>query len=428
MRYHVVFAALLLTAVSTARAGENWPRFRGPNGAGVSDDAFPVKFEEKDFAWKIELPGKGHSSPVVWGDNVYVTSADEDLGKRWLLCVNPADGVIRWRQELDLKPFKKHGENSFASSTPAADDKHVYVQWTTPDEFVVYAFTHAGESVWHKDLGSYKTQHGGGSSPIAVNGLVIVNVDRDTPGSFVAALDRDTGEIRWKTPRNSKNFSTSTPCVYVPRGGEPGKPVQTQLVFATQANGLCALDAADGKIAWELPDAFGARVVSSPVVVGDLIVGGCGEGGRGIRTIAAKPPAAGATGENDDDPQIAFSLTDEIPYVPTPIAYKGRLFTWSDAGVVTCMDATSGQQIWRGKVKAGFFASPVIAGGKLYCVSKRGEVFVVDATAKDVQQLGKTAFDEASSATPAVANNRMYVRTVSHLICIKGDGAADADK
>jgi outer membrane protein assembly factor BamB len=412
---HCLIALVIALAIAPsprARAAEdantaNWPRFRGPNGNGVSDDVIPVKWTEKDFAWKTELPGEGHSSPVVWGNDVFVTAADEDEGKRYLVCIDATDGKIRWTAEDEFKTYHKHGENSFASNTPVVDEKHVYVEWTTQDTFSVVAIDRDGKQKWRKELGKYKTQHGGGGSPMVYGGLVIVNVDQDKPESFVAALDCETGDIRWKTPRNSTQFSASTPCVYRGAGG------REQVVFATNANGLCGLDPTDGRVVWELPGVFNARVVSSPFCAGDLIFGTCGEGGRGRYVVAVNPPD-----QEDKNPEIAFRIEQDPPYVPTPIVYRDRLFTWSDAGAIACYDTASGEQRWQGKIKGtGYFGSPVCAGGKLYCISKRGEVAVVDATADKFTLLARNALGEASDATPAIANGRMFVRTLTHLIC-----------
>jgi outer membrane protein assembly factor BamB len=211
-------------------------------------------------------------------------------------------------------------------------------------------------------------------------------------------------------------FSTSTPCVFRPAGG------REQLVFATNANGMAGVDPADGKVLWEMPGVFNARVVSSPICAGDLVYGACGEGGRGRYIVAVNPPDNAA-----ERPDVAYRLSDETPYVPTPIVYRDRLFTWSDAGVVTCYDAATGEQHWRGKIKGnGYFGSPVCAGGKLYCISKRGEVAVVDATANEFTLLARNALGEASEATPAIANGRMFVRTLTHLICVRGGDHAEA--
>jgi outer membrane protein assembly factor BamB len=405
-----VAAMALACVASPARADDNWPRFRGPNGSGVSDDPFPVRITDKDIAWKAELPGIGHSSPVVWGKRVFVTAADEEAGKRLLLCLDAGDGSMLWQHDVDLEAFKKHGENSYASSTPALDARRAYVQWTTPEHFAVVAVNHDGTEAWRVDLGAYKTQHGGGGSPVVYGDMVIVNVDQDQPGSFVAALDCATGKVRWRTPRASKNFSTSTPCVY--RGADG----REQLIVTTNANGFTALDPATGAVVWELPGAFKDRVVSSPVVAAGRVIGACGEGGRGKGVVAVKPPVT-----VDEKPDVAYTLTDEVPYVPSPIAFRDRLFTWSDSGTVICGDAASGEEIWRGKVKGGFFGSPVCAAGRLYCLSKRGEVVVVDAAADEFKELGRSDLKEASHATPAIAAGRMYLRTIGHVVCVKGE-------
>lgn len=415
---HSTLVFLVIAALgSPLIAGDNWPRFRGDNGSGVSEDAVPTKWTDADYTWDIELPGTGHSSPVVWGDHVFVTAADDEAGKRFLVCVNAADGKILWQHDVEFKTFKKHGENSYASSTPAVDERHVYVSWTTPEQFAVVAVNHDGKEAWHADLGPYETQHGGGGSPVVVGNVVIVNVDQDKPGSFIAGLDRDSGEVKWRTPRKSTRFSTSTPCVLRPSGA-----ASDQLVFATHASGFTALDPATGKILWELPGTFADRVVASPVAAGDLVIGNAGEGGRGKTLVAVRAPAGG----DDDKPQIVYSFPDDSPYVPTTLAFKDRLFSWSDAGAVICRNLKTGEEIWKGHVKGGFFGSPICAAGKLYCTSKRGEVVVVNAMADTFEVIARNDLDEASDATPAVSKGRLFLRTIGHLICVGGSKPAEA--
>lgn len=404
-------SALLLLAMCARAADEsNWPRFRGPRGAGLSSAAIPVKWAESDFAWKIELPGEGHSSPVVWGDNVFITVADEDTGQRSLVCINARDGAIRWQNSDEFKAYRKHGENSYAYSTPAVDEKHVYLQWTTQESFSVIAVNHDGSDAWRTELGSYRTQHGGGGSPVVVDEIVVINLDQDKGKSFIAGLDRTSGKVRWKTPRDSTKFSGSTPSVYQPPHARP------QLIFTTHANGFTAIDPADGHVIWELPDTFNDRVVGSSVCTDSLILGGAGEGGGGKGIVAVKPPT-----DTGGSPHVQYTLTDNVPYVPTPLIYHNRLLAWSDSGVVSCFDVATGKEIWTGKTRAGFFASPVCANGKLYNVSKRGDVYVVDATGNTFRQLARNSLREASHATPAVANGRMYLRTLTHLFCIRGE-------
>jgi outer membrane protein assembly factor BamB len=206
---------LLLVPARDATAQE-WPRFRGPNGAGVSDAALPVRWTGKDVNWKVKLPGPGHSSPVVWGDRVFVTCAEEDSGKRLLVCLRAGDGERLWSRSFDGTRHGKHPDNSFASSTPAVDARRVYVCWGGPKDFLVVALDHDGKEAWRTDLGTFRAGHGFGPSPVVHEGLLVVPNDQDGTSSLVG-LECDTGKVRWRVPRKSKATYT-TPCVYQPKG------------------------------------------------------------------------------------------------------------------------------------------------------------------------------------------------------------------
>jgi outer membrane protein assembly factor BamB len=218
MTRHVapVLLTTLLTAALFAPASraQEWDRFRGPGGAGHADanTALPAQWTDKDLAWRIDLPGIGHSSPVVWGERVFVTTCDEDATKRTLVCVRATDGQTLWQREWPSRSFEKHANNSFASITPALDAERVYLLWSTPEHFSVIALDHDGKDVWQRDLGPYKANHAAGASPILYEDLLIVPNDQDGPSSIVA-LDKRTGAVRWQTPRKTTRFSASTPAV-----------------------------------------------------------------------------------------------------------------------------------------------------------------------------------------------------------------------
>lgn len=188
--------AAFLQAAPAARGadGSNWTRFRGPNGSGISADAFDEPIVEKDIAWKVELPGIGHSSPVVWGDKVYVTCAEEETGKRIVLCLNSGDGSIAWKREYNSFTFHIHKRNSYASSSPAVDDVGVYVSWTTPKEYTLLALSHDGKELWRQNLGEFTSQWGSGTSPVVVNDMVVLTNDQEGPESSVVAFDHKTGK------------------------------------------------------------------------------------------------------------------------------------------------------------------------------------------------------------------------------------------
>ena len=168
--------ALLLAASFAASVdAQEWTRFRGPNGTGVSDDAsIPTTWTDKDYLWKAELPGAGHSSPVIWGDKVFLTSALDDPQQRVVLCLDANTGKILWDRRFDYHVHKKHLLNSFASPTPAVDAEHVYVSWSVPESLTLMALTHDGRDVWKLDLGKFVSQHSAGNSPVVVGDMVVL--------------------------------------------------------------------------------------------------------------------------------------------------------------------------------------------------------------------------------------------------------------
>jgi outer membrane protein assembly factor BamB len=216
----LIAVPLLITFTLTA-SGQEWTRFRGPNGAGVSDaTSIPVMWTTKDQLWKTALQGTGHSSPVVLGDKVFVTAGDPKSGKRLIHCVSADKGAVLWTKEFDASAYKMHKRNSIATSTPAVDADRLYLAWGTPDRVTMMALDHQGELKWQTDLGPFKSQHGFGASPVVVDGLVILQNDQDGGGAIIA-LDAATGKKRWELPRQPKNATYSTPCLYQPAGQRP---------------------------------------------------------------------------------------------------------------------------------------------------------------------------------------------------------------
>ena len=266
-------ACSLCLLIGSGLFAQEWTRFRGPNGAGLGEAAgVPLKWTEKDFNWKVRLPDVGHSSPVLWGERIFLTSGDKKAGRLTVLCLHASDGRALWKQKLAVKPYKMHLKNSIATATPAVDGERVYVCWGTPKECIVMALDHAGKTLWQADLGGYPSQHGFGVSPIVHDGLVVVNYQPDGDGALVA-LDVQSGKVRWKTPRKGKNATYSTPCVLQ----LPGRPAE--LIFTNWQHGITGVDPATGKVAWET-HAFDTetqqRAIGSPVVAGELVLGGAG--------------------------------------------------------------------------------------------------------------------------------------------------------
>lgn len=404
-------AVVFLIATVTSQA-EEWTRFRGPNGSGLSEaKTIPTQWTNADFNWKVELAGAGHSSPVLWGDRIFLTSADERQMQFMVLCLNTGDGSLLWQKTFPFMPHRKHGNNAFAASTPTVDAERVYINRTEPAHNRLFALTHRGELVWELDLGPHHTQHAGGGSPILHNGMVVLANEQDGE-SFLVALDAGTGEVRWKTPRRTGNSAAaySTPCVYQPNNERP------VLIFNSEMHGISGVAPDTGKVLWEFVAAFDKRSVSSPVIAGELIIGSCGSGGGGNYVVAVRPgDVAGVR-----SPQRAYEIRRSAPYVPTSVVFGERLYLWSDAGIVTCVVASSGEIIWQERVGGNFFSSPVCVDGRLFGVSTRGEVVVVAASDR-FEVLARNNLGEQTHSTPAVAGGRMYVRSIRHLFSIGGN-------
>jgi len=401
---------VVLVAASGAFAGGEWTRFRGPDGAGISPPAnLPVKWTDKDYNWKVELPGTGYSSPVLWGDRIFLTCANEKTAKRTVCGLRAGDGKLLWRRDYESKPYRHHRNNSFASSSAAVDADRVYLSWTTPNEVTLLALDHDGKDVWRRNLGAFKAMHGSGTSPIVMGDVVVLANDQ-AGGSFLIGVDCKTGKTRWKLDRRTGRASYITPCVYRPDGGP------AELIFASSAHGITSIDPGTGKVNWEVAGVFPSsqRCVGSPVVASGLIVATCGTGGSGKAGVAVRPGSAGGK----TPAKVAWRLSRPIPYTVTALAKGDLLFLLTDHGDVICLRGATGKRLWQERVAdGGFFGSPICVGNRLYVISKEGRVVVL-AAADKYRLLGKTSLGERSYSTPAVAGGVMYLRTWTHLMSL----------
>lgn len=407
-----VFAgvAVLASLLSSMAIGQEWTRLRGPNGEGISAaTTIPTQWTDRDYKWRVELPGIGYSSPVLWGERVFVTSALDADATQIVRCLRTSDGSLVWDQRFPSFTHTKHRFNCFASSTPAVDKNNVYVCWANPENIHVLALDHEqGKTVWSRELGPFVAEHAFGASPIVVDDLLIVPNNQDAASSVIA-LDTKTGKTRWIAERQKKLAGYATPFLFP----SPGAP--DQLIVAASKDSLVSLDPKTGKQNWELP-VLPQRVVGSGTVASGLIVAGSGGGGVGLRTVAVRPAVPGKQAA----PEVVYEIPKgTLPYVPMPIAHGSLLFLWFDKGVVSCLDAATGKLHWRERIGGDFFGSPVWVDGRLYCISRDGEVVVL-AAAEKYQLLARVKLGERSNSTPAIAGGVMYLRTVSHLMALGG--------
>jgi len=409
MRSTVV--GLLMVLASGPAGAQEWTRFRGPNGSGISDaETIPVQWTEKDYNWKVELPGVGWGSPVVRGNRLFVMAAENDGATRSVLCIRSTDGKLLWERKFSSRTHRKHNRNSYASSTPAVDEKHVYIAWATPKKLTLLALDHEGNVVWNDDLGPVKGGHGFAASPIVYGDLVVLGNDQNGKSSLIA-VDRMTGKVRWNVPRRSERLTYSTPCVYRREGGVE------ELIFTNWRHGITAVDPQTGQTNWEISvfdQEHKERAIGSPIVAGDIVIGTCGFVNNPKHAVAVRP----GPGKNPEVKEL-YRIERNVPHIPTPVVYENRLYLWSDAGVVACYHARTGKLFWKQRVGGNFLGSPVCVNGKLYCIDDRGNVFVL-ATGDAFSLIAKNPLGEPCQSTPAIANGTMFIRTQSNLMSLGG--------
>jgi outer membrane protein assembly factor BamB len=407
-RFVVAAATALGPMIASDDPAAQWPRFRGPNGSGLATGDIPAEWTESDRRWKIRLPGVGHGSPVVWGNRVFLLCGRGTEGERIPMCVDATSGRVLWQSAQAVAYEVGHKFNSPASTTPAVDADCVYFSWSSPENVFVTAFTHDGTPVWTADLGPIHRTHGFGSSPILHDDLVILSNDQEKH-SAVFALDRRTGKVRWKLPREENHSNYSTPCLYTPPGGRP------QVVVSSWRLGVTGIDADTGRQLWQttvFDQKRSERAVGSPIAAGDLVIANCAFVNGPKHVVALRPHAELGMKE-------VWRVEKTVPHIPSVIAVDGRAYLWSDQGIVSCVALDDGRVIWQERASRDTFGSPVAVNGSLFCVDKEGTVTVL-ALGDTFRLLARNELSELCQSTPAVAGGRMFIRTWEHLHAIDG--------
>lgn len=420
-RFAVVCArAILLTGWLSAGAewagAADWPRFRGPNGAGASNEpGVPVEIgDEHNQIWKAAIPGKGHSSPIVSKQRVFLQTATDEGNARLMLCLDLSDGKPLWSRLAPGTTSKTHPKNTLASCTAAADGKRVYMPFWDGTHLSVTAYDYEGNEIWNRNLGTFTSQHGAGHSPVVVQDKVIVANDQDG-SSEVVALNAATGEVSWRVPRPAHRTCYSTPLLLERSAGDPE-------VLVGSTFGITAYDPADGSVRWtwqwETNDRK-LRTVGSPVVSQGYAFLSSGDG-SGVRHAVAVNLHA----EKDRiSPALEWETRKTLlPYVPCMLTRGEYLYFVNDAGLAGCYAAKTGKEVWTKRLEIGdVTASPVMAEGRIYVVSEKGSAFVL-AAEPEFKELATADLGEGVKASPALADGRLLVRGEQHLFCFGTPG------
>lgn len=399
-------ASLLFFALTAG--GEDWPGWRGPRGDGSSlDKNVPLRWSyQENVIWKSPIPGVGHSSPVVAGDKVFLTTCLLKEKQRVLLALDRGSGKILWQRVVVTAPLeKKHKLNSFASSTPATDGKHVWISFLQYPDMIVACYDVDGNLAWKKSPGKFFSVHGFCSSPVLFHDLVIVNGDQDSQ-AYIVALDKATGQERWRADRPNRTRSYCVPIIVDMAG-------KKQLVLS---GSLCvaSYDPQTGKQHWII-DGPTEQFVASLVPNQGLLF--LTTGFPEYHNLAIRPDGVG----NVTRTHIAWHEKNvparKASYVPSPIAFDKYFYVISDQGWLSAFEATTGKRLWLEKLGRHHSASPVLASGHLYMTDDDGITYVLKGGPK-FEVVARNPLEDECYSSPAVSEGRLYIRTAHSLWCI----------
>lgn len=414
--HHIVPIVILAVGVGgagVARAGD-WRHWRGPLGTGAAPDATPpTQFDaSRSVRWKRAIPGRGSSSPIVAGADVFVTTAVPVEGQAGqldfrLMCLDRTTGQERWSRSCVVAvPHEgTHETNGYASASPCADGTHVYAHFGSRGTF---CFTRAGDLVWQRDLGDMRARHGfgEGSSPTLAGDILLVPWDHEGP-SFLAAVDARTGRTVWEAPRNEKTC-WATPLVAADSGGVRQVVMNGQVA----ARGY---DLATGKELWRCAGQT-ERPCATPVAAGGVVWVGSGFRGAflGAFDLAGRGDLAGGR-------HVRWTLDKDTPDVASPLLSGDRLYFYKEkSGLLSCVAADSGRPHYEAQRIPGVgrtYASPVAAGGHVYLTDRSGRIVVI-ADAPALKVIADNDMGEGVDATPAPAGADLFIRGERHLFCV----------
>ncbi len=436
----LIFAAFTvissLSAIEADDAAIHWNQFRGPAGDGVSESKLlPVEFDEsKNVRWKVGIPEQGWSSPVVWGDEIWLTSGSDEKKELWAVCVDLESGRIKQNikvfdmVERKVDPAYRYDSpnlNSPATPTPVVEAERVYVSFGSQGIACLDRLT--GKTLWERrDLRVYQPVRQG-SSPIVDNENLYVAYD-GTDEQFFVALDKKSGATRWKV---SRDIDSDFESLLQEKGmrSKGGKPGDSQKAFATAklievdgkrqliapaGEATIAYDPETGKELWRVRHPGGFNVAARPLYAHDLVY---------VFTsgLTGYLMAIRADGTGDvTDSHVAWSTTRSTPHIPSPVILGDLMFLVTDkGGIARCLNAKTGEELWKKRLGGDHWASPLLADGKLYFFSKTGDVRVLAATESAPESVIENELNARFFASPAVAGSSLILRSATHLYCLQ---------
>jgi outer membrane protein assembly factor BamB len=389
----------LLLLLTLLLPDADWPQFRGPTGQGHSEErGLPLSWgETSNVLWKVAIPGKGWSSPVVQGDRLWLTAATEEGKSLRAISIDRKSGAIT--QDVEVFRLKSanlaNPKNSFASPTPIVEGDHVYVHFGA---FGTACIKQSGEIVWKTRLEYDNGQHGTGGSPVLYDDLLILSCDGNDV-QFVVALDKRTGKVKWKKSRPGYQAYTTPLVVKMPEGDQ---------VISPGAFRAFAYDPRTGKELWHVSYGEGFSNVPRPVY-SDGLVFIC-TGFQQASLLAVRLDGKGDVTKS----KVVWKLDRGVPLTPSPLLVGNELYMVTDNGIATCVDALTGKEYWRARIGGNHSASPIYADGRIYFLSEEGESVVI-APGQQLKHLATNQVDGRTLASMAVASGSIFIRSETHL-------------
>ncbi|MBI5686826.1 MAG: PQQ-like beta-propeller repeat protein [Verrucomicrobia bacterium] len=405
MKYSPLVLCLGLALTLTSGAAENWPRFRGPTGTGHhTGAALPTKWSAENVLWRAELKGEGFSSPVNWGDRIFLTAAADKGSTRLVLALDMRSGKLLWEKAIPCEaPGKSHNMNGFATPSCLTDGERVIAFFGRGG---IHCFDFNGKPLWSQSLGEFAGPWGSAASPVFSGNLVIQNCDAQG-ASFIAALDKKTGKIVWRTPRGEKPMGGwSTPIEI-----QAGK--RSELVVNSE-QGLDAYDPASGKLLWHC-NGFNGRGEPVPDFAHGLLYVLNGKAGD---IYAVRP---GGSGDVSETHRVWHTPRPKVRDIPSPIVVSDYLFAIDMKGNATTYEARTGKVLWTEKIPGAYTASPVESNGLIYLNTESGETLVIKPGPKFDLVARNSIGDRAGElfrASIAPIAGRIYLRSNCALYCV----------
>lgn len=404
--------AISLILCTTVPADENWPRFRGIDGQGKSSSTLPDKISKSNLAWSFKLSGGGSSSPVIWGNKLFIQAENKKKSIN-LYCINVTDGKELWSQELNTGDYHTHKFNNQAATTPSLTENEVIATWydASKQQGMLAVFNHSGKKLWEKQVGSFKGKHGFTiNTANAKDRIILSHLHQGT--SYIGAFDIKTGKQLWKLDCPSEDVAYSTPLI------RHINDKTTEIIVTGPSIGMMCLDFDSGKLKWQQRKAHDKRTVSSPVEIkikGQSYITGSQ---KDKQYTAIKLPDTGNSGS------IHWQERKIGSYVPTHLAIENRLFILQDNGALSEYDFINKKRVGQIRLSGDCYSSPILIKSKIYCITRSGVLEVIDTANGKMTKVHSLNLNPPEDtiwvdATPAVKEGRLFVRLGNRLDCYK---------